>query len=168
MGTRTNTEEAASAVQRALLQCVGPGAAEQLALAQARLAWLEAVDDAGLAPEGMWSRVSSRDGRPEPTFIYRKQGRTQDMKNRLTSLGQGLLAAALLAGLACEGTDFERSEAEIQLGVAFEELGVEVQDCTQALVDTDFIALTNMLNLVVPTGSDAVISVVAPSPSAAC
>jgi hypothetical protein len=59
MGTRTNTEEAASAVQRALLQCVGPGAAEQLALAQARLAWLETAGDAGLAPEGMWSRLTT-------------------------------------------------------------------------------------------------------------
>ena len=48
-----------SAVQRALLQCVGPGAAEELALAQARLAWLETVTEAGLAPEGMWSRLLS-------------------------------------------------------------------------------------------------------------
>ncbi len=59
MAARTSTEEAASAVQRALLQCVGPGAAEQLALAQMRLAWLETVGDAGLAPEGMWSRVQA-------------------------------------------------------------------------------------------------------------
>lgn len=59
MAARTSTEEAASAVQRALLQCVGPGAAEQLALAQMRLAWLEAVGDAGLAHEGMWSRVQA-------------------------------------------------------------------------------------------------------------
>ncbi|HEY7737484.1 MAG TPA: hypothetical protein VIC63_00415 [Candidatus Limnocylindria bacterium] len=57
MAGRISTEEAASAVQRALLQCVGPGAADQLALAQARLAWQEAVGDAGLAPEGMWSRL---------------------------------------------------------------------------------------------------------------
>ena len=34
----SRTEEAASAVQRALLACMGPGAAEQIALAQARLA----------------------------------------------------------------------------------------------------------------------------------
>jgi hypothetical protein len=61
MGTRTNTEEAAIAVQRALLQCVGPGAAEQLALAQARLAWLETVGEAGLAPTGMWSRLAAID-----------------------------------------------------------------------------------------------------------
>jgi predicted nucleic acid-binding Zn ribbon protein len=59
MGTRTNTEEAAFAVQRALLQCVGPGAAEQLALAQARLAWLETVGEAGLAPTGMSSRLTA-------------------------------------------------------------------------------------------------------------
>lgn len=59
MAGRISTEEAASAVQRALLQCVGPGAADQLALAQARLAWLEVVGDAGLAPEGMWSRLAS-------------------------------------------------------------------------------------------------------------
>jgi hypothetical protein len=56
---RPTTEEAVSAVQRALLQCVGPGAAEELALAQARLAWLETVTEAGLAPEGMWSRLVS-------------------------------------------------------------------------------------------------------------
>jgi hypothetical protein len=58
MSGRPTTEDAASAVQRALLQCVGPGAAEQLALAQTRLAWLEVVSEAGLAPEGMWSRVT--------------------------------------------------------------------------------------------------------------
>jgi hypothetical protein len=61
MGTRTNTEEAAIAVQRALLQCVGPGAAEQLALAQARLAWLETVGEAGLTHAGMWSRLTAID-----------------------------------------------------------------------------------------------------------
>ncbi len=57
MGTVASTEEAISAVQRALLQCVGPGAAEQLALAQARVAWQEVVADLGLAPAGMWSRL---------------------------------------------------------------------------------------------------------------
>lgn len=57
MSKRPTTEEAVSAIQRALLQCVGPGAAEELALAQARLAWLETVTEAGLAPEGMWSRL---------------------------------------------------------------------------------------------------------------
>jgi hypothetical protein len=51
------TEEAASAVQRALLACVGPGAAEQIALAQARLAWQEAVAEAGLDRGGMVSRL---------------------------------------------------------------------------------------------------------------
>ena len=38
-------EEAGSAVQRALMSCMGPGAAEQLALAQVRVAWAEVVDD---------------------------------------------------------------------------------------------------------------------------
>ncbi len=52
------TEEAASAVQRALLTCVGPGAAEQLALAQARLAWQEVVAAAGLDRGGMSSRLT--------------------------------------------------------------------------------------------------------------
>jgi hypothetical protein len=40
-------EEAAAAVQRALAACMGPGAAEQLALAQARLAWDETLAAAG-------------------------------------------------------------------------------------------------------------------------
>jgi len=53
----SSTEEAASAVQRALLACVGPGAAEQIALAQARLAWQEAVSAAGLDRGGMSSRL---------------------------------------------------------------------------------------------------------------
>jgi hypothetical protein len=50
-------EEAAIAVQRALLDCVGPGAAEQLALAQARLAWSEVVEAAGLEREPLHSRL---------------------------------------------------------------------------------------------------------------
>ncbi len=82
------------------------------------------------------------------------------MKNRLTSLGQGLLAVTVIAGFACQGEDFTPSDDEIQLGVALEELGVEVVDCTQALVDTDFVALTKVLTLAVPNGDDAVISVV--------
>jgi hypothetical protein len=50
-------EEAAAAVQRALLACMGPGAAEQLAIAQLRLAWQEAVAAAGLARGGLSSRL---------------------------------------------------------------------------------------------------------------
>ena len=45
-------------VQRALLGCRGPAAAEQLALAQARLAWDETVRAAGLTRGGMVSRLS--------------------------------------------------------------------------------------------------------------
>jgi hypothetical protein len=50
-------EEAAAAVQRALLSCMGPAAADQLAQAQARLAWQEAVDAAGLTAGGLASRM---------------------------------------------------------------------------------------------------------------
>jgi hypothetical protein len=49
-------EEAGAEVQRAMLACLAPGSAAQLALAQARLAWQETVADAGLAPPGMSSR----------------------------------------------------------------------------------------------------------------
>ena len=54
---RGSVEEAASAVQRALLDCVGPGAAEQIALAQARLAWQEVTEEAGLSRGPMSSRL---------------------------------------------------------------------------------------------------------------
>jgi hypothetical protein len=50
-------EEAAVAVQRALLACMGPAAAEQLATAQLRLAWQETVDAAGLARGTLSSRL---------------------------------------------------------------------------------------------------------------
>lgn len=59
MTRHQTTEEAASAVQRALLQCVGPGAAEQLALAQVRLAWVETATAEGLHHPGMWSRLTA-------------------------------------------------------------------------------------------------------------
>jgi hypothetical protein len=58
VGSRKGTEEAAAAVQRALLGCMGPAAAEQLALAQARLAWEETVARAGLDRGGMASRIT--------------------------------------------------------------------------------------------------------------
>jgi hypothetical protein len=54
----TRSEEASAAVQRALLSCMGPAAAEQLALAQARLAWQETVQAAGLARGGLSSRLT--------------------------------------------------------------------------------------------------------------
>jgi len=57
MGSVKGAEEAAAAVQRALLSCMGPAAAEQLALAQARLAWQETVGQAGLDRGGMASRI---------------------------------------------------------------------------------------------------------------
>jgi hypothetical protein len=46
-----------------LLTCIGPGAAEQIALAQARLAWQEVASEAGLSRGPMHSRlVSLRNG----------------------------------------------------------------------------------------------------------
>ena len=51
-------EEAGAAVQRALVACMGPGAAEQLALAQVRLAWSEVMADARLERGPLSSRVA--------------------------------------------------------------------------------------------------------------
>ena len=51
-------EEAGAAVQRALLSCMDPAAADQLAQAQVRLAWAEVVADAGLEREPLTSRVT--------------------------------------------------------------------------------------------------------------
>jgi len=51
-------EEAGSAVQRALMSCMGPGAAEQLAIAQVRVAWAEVVEEARLERGPLTSRVT--------------------------------------------------------------------------------------------------------------
>ena len=53
----TRQEEAGAAVQRALMSCMGPGAAEQLAVAQVRVAWAEVVDAARLERGPLTSRV---------------------------------------------------------------------------------------------------------------
>ena len=50
-------EEAGAAVQRALTACIGPAAAEQIALAQVRLAWTEVMADARLERGPLTSRV---------------------------------------------------------------------------------------------------------------
>ena len=50
-------EEAGVAVQRALTASMGPGAGEQLALAQVRLAWAEVVAEARLERGPLTSRV---------------------------------------------------------------------------------------------------------------
>ena len=55
-------EEAGSAVQRALMSCMGPGAVEQLALAQVRVAWAEVVDEARLERGPLSSRVTKVTG----------------------------------------------------------------------------------------------------------
>ncbi|MGH2445404.1 MAG: DciA family protein [Candidatus Limnocylindria bacterium] len=51
-------EEAGAAVQRALSACMGPGAAEQLALAQVRVAWSEVMAEARLERGPLSSRVT--------------------------------------------------------------------------------------------------------------
>jgi hypothetical protein len=51
-------EEAGAAVQRALVSCMGPGAAEQLAVAQVRVAWVEIMEEARLERGPLSSRVT--------------------------------------------------------------------------------------------------------------
>ena len=58
----TRREEAGSAVQRALMSCMGPGAAKQLAVAQVRVAWAEVVDEARLERGPLTSRVTKVTG----------------------------------------------------------------------------------------------------------
>ncbi len=50
-------EEAGAAVQRALTACMGPAAAEQLAVAQVRLAWAETMTESRLERGPLTSRV---------------------------------------------------------------------------------------------------------------
>jgi len=54
----TRREEAGAAVQRALVSCMGPGAADQLAIAQVRVAWAEVMEDARLERGPLSSRVT--------------------------------------------------------------------------------------------------------------
>jgi Dna[CI] antecedent, DciA len=54
----SSREAAGAAVQRALANCMGPGAAEGLALAQARLAWSEVMDNARLERGPLSSRIA--------------------------------------------------------------------------------------------------------------
>ncbi|HVM24412.1 MAG TPA: DciA family protein [Candidatus Limnocylindrales bacterium] len=58
MSPRESTGAAGAAVQRALAACMGPGAAEQLATAQVRLAWSELMEQSRLARPPLWSRVT--------------------------------------------------------------------------------------------------------------
>jgi hypothetical protein len=50
-------DDAGSVLGRAVIDSVGPGAAEQLALAQVRVAWQEVTTTAGLTAGGLESRV---------------------------------------------------------------------------------------------------------------
>ena len=58
----SNREEAGAAVQRALASCMGPGSAQQLALAQVRVAWSEVMADARLERGPLSSRITSVTG----------------------------------------------------------------------------------------------------------
>ncbi len=54
----SNREAAGAAVQRALVACMGPAAAQQLALAQVRLAWAEVMADGRLERGPFHSRIT--------------------------------------------------------------------------------------------------------------
>ena len=58
----SNREEAGAAVQRAVASSMGPGAAQQLALAQVRVAWSEVMADARLERGPLSSRITSVTG----------------------------------------------------------------------------------------------------------
>jgi hypothetical protein len=53
----SRADEAGAAVQRALVACMGPAAAGELALAQVRLAWAEVAGEAGFERGPLSSRV---------------------------------------------------------------------------------------------------------------
>ena len=57
MSRRPAATSASAAVQRAMQACMGPGSAEQLAVAQVRVAWDEVTAEARLARPPLWSRV---------------------------------------------------------------------------------------------------------------
>jgi hypothetical protein len=58
MSRRVSSVAAGAVVQRALTACMGPGAAEQLAIAQVRLAWAELMEEARLARAPLWSHIT--------------------------------------------------------------------------------------------------------------
>jgi hypothetical protein len=58
----SNREEAGAAVQRAVASSMGPGAAQQLALAQVRVAWSEVMADTRLERGPLSSRITSVTG----------------------------------------------------------------------------------------------------------
>lgn len=57
MTRRESATAAGAAVQRVMQGCMGPGSAEQLALAQVRVAWHEVMEQSRLAREPLRSRV---------------------------------------------------------------------------------------------------------------
>jgi hypothetical protein len=103
----TGAEEAGAAVQRALLACMGPGAAEALALAQARLAWQETVAFAGLARGTLTSRLVAVSGgtarveASEPILAQELTLRAEALTHAVNDLMRGRPGATIvLRGLA--------------------------------------------------------------------
>lgn len=88
------------------------------------------------------------------------------IRRRISSLGHGLLVLASVIGAGCAGEDEtavnDRSQDEIDLGVALEGLGTNFTSCTAAdsTAPTGFVAASKQLTLTLTANTDAVISVV--------
>ena len=82
----SNREEAGAAVQRALATCMGPGAAEQLAMAQVRLAWSEVMADAHLERGPLSSRIARVTG-----GTAHVEASDPSLAHELTLRGEGLV-----------------------------------------------------------------------------
>jgi Ca2+-binding RTX toxin-like protein len=88
------------------------------------------------------------------------------IRRRISSLGHGLLVLASVVGAGCAGDDetavTDRTQDEIDLGVALEGLGTNFTSCTAAdtTSPSGFVAGSKQLTLTLSANTDAVISVV--------
>src|SRR5689334_14794957 len=88
------------------------------------------------------------------------------IRRRISSLGHGLLVLASVIGAGCAGEDEtavnDRTQDEIDLGVALEGLGTKFDSCARANLNntTDFVASTKVLTVTLSASTDAVLSVV--------
>jgi len=88
------------------------------------------------------------------------------IRRRISSLGHGLLVLASVVGAGCAGEDEtavnDRSQDEVDLGVALEGLGTNFTSCTAAdsTSQTGFVSASKQLTLTLSANTDAVISVV--------
>ena len=87
-------------------------------------------------------------------------------RRRISSLGHGLLVLASVIGAGCAGEDetavSDRTQDEIDLGVAFEGLGTKFDSCARANLNgaADFVVATKVLTVTLSASTDAVLSVV--------